>query len=158
MSNGSVSSRRDFLKSMMAVGALGYIGGRDHLLRGAFGASNLSRVFRVNACPVHDGQLRHVGVDTLLSLLSDQGIKFYKSSTSSDPWAGSTGIIAPGDVVLIKVNCQWKCRGTTNTRRLARTDSPYPAASGFVLWRGSDFREWPGARRIRRCECGWDEL
>jgi hypothetical protein len=41
-------------------------------------------------------------------------VKFYRSS-AAHPWAGPEGLIETADVVLVKVNCQWKCRGTTNT-------------------------------------------
>lgn len=76
-----------------------------------------SQVFRVNECPIHDGQLRHVGVDTLLYLLSVNGMKFYKSD-GLDALSGPSGLIATDDVVILKVNAQWKCRGCTNTDML----------------------------------------
>jgi hypothetical protein len=76
-----------------------------------------SQVFRVNGCPVHDGELRHVGVDAMLHLLSDNGIKFYKTASSST-LSGPDGLIAADDVVMLKVNSQWKCRGCTNTDML----------------------------------------
>ncbi|MBN1223333.1 MAG: DUF362 domain-containing protein, partial [Candidatus Aminicenantes bacterium] len=75
---------------------------------------NKSRIFRVDECPVHDGQLRHHGLDTLLDLQAEHDIKFYRT-LGQHPWGGPAGIIDADDVVLIKVNCQWKCRGTTNT-------------------------------------------
>ena len=77
-------------------------------------ADSRSPVFRVNDCPIHDGQLRHVGVDTLLHLLSANGSKFYQSAAESE-LAGPHGMIAADDVVVLKVNAQWKCRGGTNT-------------------------------------------
>jgi uncharacterized protein (DUF362 family) len=58
--------------------------------------------------------MRHVGVDALLALLSANGLKLFRTS-QPHPWGGPSGIIEAGDVVLVKVNCQWKCRGTTNT-------------------------------------------
>jgi hypothetical protein len=73
-----------------------------------------SQVFRVNGCPIHDGQLRHVGVDALLYLLSVNGTKFY-ASDRQDALCGPSGLIAKDDVVVLKVNAQWKCRGCTNT-------------------------------------------
>jgi hypothetical protein len=60
------------------------------------------------------GQLRHHGLDTLLDLLGESGMKFYRTD-GGHPWGGPAGIIDTNDVVLIKVNCQWKCRGATNT-------------------------------------------
>lgn len=50
----------------------------------------------------------------MLSLLADNGVKLYCTS-STHPWGDPAGIIDTNDVVLIKVNCQWKCRGATNT-------------------------------------------
>lgn len=79
--------------------------------------SGRSQVFRVNGCPVHDGQLRHVGLDALLYLLSSNGTKFYKAERQ-DALSGPTGLIASNDVVVLKVNAQWKCRGCTNTDML----------------------------------------
>ena len=73
-----------------------------------------SDVFRVNSCPVHDGQLRHVGVDALLYLLSTNGTKFYKTQSRGE-LNGPSGLIMADDVVVLKVNAQWKCRGGTNT-------------------------------------------
>ncbi|MGZ5469770.1 MAG: DUF362 domain-containing protein, partial [Candidatus Aminicenantales bacterium] len=43
-----------------------------------------------------------------------KGLKFYRTSVPG-PENGSNGLIAAGDVVLIKVNAQWKYRGCTNT-------------------------------------------
>jgi hypothetical protein len=63
---------------------------------------------------VHDGGLRHEGLDTLLDLLAENGIHLYATDTGHE-WGGASGLISNDDVVLIKVNCQWKCRGTTNT-------------------------------------------
>ena len=80
----------------------------------AFSNNEKSQIFKVQPCPMHDGQLRHRGVDMLLELLAANDINLYIAE-SDHPWAGSEGLVAPEDVVLIKVNCQWKCRGTTNT-------------------------------------------
>lgn len=56
----------------------------------------------------------HVGVDGLLDLMRRSGVKLYRSSRSITT-AGPTGLIAADDVVLIKVNAQWKYRGCTNS-------------------------------------------
>ena len=57
---------------------------------------------------------RHIGVDTLLELMGQSGLKFFRTSV---PGAlnGTNGLIAAADVVLIKVNAQWKYRGCTNS-------------------------------------------
>lgn len=106
-------TRRDFIKGITAAGAFVCASGLSGIRRG-FSAVYDSRVFRVDQCPVHDGQLRHRGLDTLLDRLAESGIKLYRTLTPH-PWAGPQGIIEAQDVVLVKVNCQWKCRGTTNT-------------------------------------------
>ena len=115
MSDLKRPSRRQFLYSTVAgtvslplVNALALEEARADTAR------HKSEVFRVNGCPVHDGQLRHVGVDALLHLLSVNGTKFYRT-TKRGALSGPTGLIAVNDVVILKVNAQWKCRGCTNT-------------------------------------------
>ncbi len=56
----------------------------------------------------------HLGVDSLLYLMAEKGLKFYRSSRPNF-LAGPQGLIAANDVVLIKVNAQWKHRGCTNS-------------------------------------------
>ena len=111
-------SRRSFIRTTMAGSiALPLIGGLG--IEDAFGESGDSRskVFRVNNCPVHDGEIRHAGVDAMLHLLSSDGVEFYKTAKRSK-LGGATGLIAADDVVILKVNAQWKCRGGTNTDML----------------------------------------
>lgn len=106
-------TRRDFIKGVAAAGALTCASkwiGAKHVLS----EDPKSRIFRVYECPVHDGQMRHKGLDTLLDLLAESEFKFYRTN-KIHPWGGPAGLIDADDVVLIKVNCQWKCRGTTNT-------------------------------------------
>ena len=106
-------TRRQFIKGVASAGALvaasRWIGAGQ-----AFSASGKSRIFKVDECPQHDGQLRHQGLDTLLGLLAENDLYFYLTDTIHK-WGSPGGLIASDDVVLIKVNCQWKCRGTTNT-------------------------------------------
>jgi len=106
-------TRRKFLKGVTATGALISVGGIA-LTKSGCSLAGTSQVFQVENCPQHDGQLRHLGFDAMLGLLSDDGVKFYRTA-GEHPWGGPDGIIDANDVVLIKVNCQWKCRGTTNT-------------------------------------------
>lgn len=113
MAKERIVTRREFVKEFLTTGAGICLGGVTSQQKG-FSAGNKSRVFRVNECPTHDGQLRHHGLDTLLNLQADNGMKFYRMS-GKHPWGGPAGLIDADDVVLIKVNCQWKCRGTTNT-------------------------------------------
>ncbi|MFB0564460.1 MAG: DUF362 domain-containing protein [Candidatus Aminicenantaceae bacterium] len=60
------------------------------------------------------GNNHHIGVDTLLDLMGEKGLKFYRSPGET-ALSSPSGLIAPEDVVLIKVNAQWKYRGCTNS-------------------------------------------
>lgn len=73
----------------------------------------LFQVNRIPADPFTTGN-RHGGVDTLFTLMGQKGLKFYRTSTSG-ALNGANGLIAADDVVLVKVNAQWKYRGCTNT-------------------------------------------
>jgi uncharacterized protein (DUF362 family) len=106
-------TRRDFIKGAAAAGAL-TCASKLIGVKNVFSNHLKSQIFRVYGCPVHDGQMRHKGLDTLLDLLAENGFKFYRTN-KAHKWGSSAGIIEADDVVLIKVNCQWKCRGTTNT-------------------------------------------
>jgi hypothetical protein len=106
-------TRRQFVADTTRAGIAASLA-TSLLARRAAADAAQSTVFRVDRCPTHDGALRHVGVDALLSLLAQNGVRFYRTA-SYHPWGASDGIIASNDVVVVKVNCQWKCRGTTNT-------------------------------------------
>jgi uncharacterized protein (DUF362 family) len=56
----------------------------------------------------------HAGVDALLQLMGRSGLKLHRSAAAGET-SGPYGLIAPGDVVLVKVNAQWKYRGCTNS-------------------------------------------
>jgi hypothetical protein len=114
---GKLARRKFIQTTMVGTMALPFFGSLT--FNTAFGAEAdaQSPVFRVDHCPVHDGQLRHVGMDTLLHLLSAHGMKFYKTA-KTDALGGPDGLIAADDVVILKVNAQWKCRGGTNTDML----------------------------------------
>ncbi len=106
-------TRREFIKGVAAAGAL-VCSGKLVGVRHAFSVGEKSRLFRVDDCPIPDGGLRHQGIDALLDLLAENSIYFYQTE-KSHKWGAPEGIIAGDDVVAVKVNCQWKCRGTTNT-------------------------------------------
>ena len=108
-------TRRDFFRSLAAGVSAPYLS----KLSGFRTAAVLNDLFWVKLIPDHPfydpGQLSyHIGLDSLLSLMADNGLKFYRSS-AGHPFAGTSGLIAAGDVVLIKVNAQWKYRGCTNS-------------------------------------------
>jgi hypothetical protein len=82
-------------------------------------ASSVSPLFWVKNIPSQpfygggDSNL-HYGVDSLLQLMGEHDLKFYRASQLTD-LSGPVGLIGPDDVVLIKVNAQWKYRGCTNS-------------------------------------------
>ncbi len=74
-----------------------------------------SHIFVIDSFPIPDSNaIYHEGLDSLFSLLAQNGIYLYRS-TKPLPWCDTTGIIAKNDVVLIKVNAEWPARGMTNT-------------------------------------------
>jgi hypothetical protein len=91
------------------------------------GASPIFRVSQIADNAVTAGN-RHQGVDALIRLMGQNGLKFYRSSVTGVD-RGPQGLIAPLDVVLIKVNAQWKYRGCTNSdviRGLVRAILDHP--------------------------------
>lgn len=56
----------------------------------------------------------HAGVDCLLQVMGERGLTWYRSDNVS-LLSGPLGLIGPEDVVLVKVNAQWKYRGCTNS-------------------------------------------
>jgi hypothetical protein len=74
-----------------------------------------SHVFVVDSVPVPDSNaIYHEGLDSLLSLLAQNGTYLYRSSKQL-PWCDTTGIIGKNDVVLLKVNAEWPERGMPST-------------------------------------------
>ncbi|HEY6001059.1 MAG TPA: DUF362 domain-containing protein [bacterium] len=109
-------SRRQLLKAAAAgaaAGALAPLGGLARAAGPVFG-SDLFSVTNMPADPFTWGDNRHAGVEALLDLLGARGYKFHRSATAGAR-SGPGGMIARGDVVLVKVNAQWKYRGATNS-------------------------------------------
>ncbi len=63
---------------------------------------------------VTEARGRVTDLATLIELMGERGVKFYKSDKTGEN-AGPDGLIAADDVVIIKVNSQWDERGGTNT-------------------------------------------
>lgn len=108
-------SRRGFLKGV-AAGALFSILHPFHRIRG-LDAATVNSLFLVKDIPddpFYGGGNYHEGVDALLHLMGAHDLKFYRSSEETD-LGGPLGLIQRDDVVLIKVNAQWKYRGCTNS-------------------------------------------
>jgi hypothetical protein len=106
-------TRRQFCADTTRAGIAASLAG-GLLTRRASADTGQSTVFRVDGCPTHDGELRHVGVDAMLGLLAEHGVRLYRTDRPH-PLGSTDGIVDRNDVVVVKVNCQWKCRGTTNT-------------------------------------------
>jgi len=76
---------------------------------------NKSNIYRVTDCPTPTGlEDHHEGLDALLSLMGRHGLKLYQTDEGTN-LGGPEGLIDRSDVVLIKVNAQWKYRGCTNS-------------------------------------------
>ncbi len=110
-------NRREFMKTV-AGGAFA-----ASLIPSVFldtkGINKKNELFWVKKTPqqpfYHDDQANyHAGIDCLLHLMSEQGLKFYRSDKKTI-LGSRKGMIGPEDVVLIKVNAQWKYRGCTNS-------------------------------------------
>jgi hypothetical protein len=76
-------------------------------------ASYRAAIYDVTDCQVKPAGTRFIGLDNLIALMGRQGLKFYRSGTASLA-GGPDGIIAPDDVVVVKINYQWTQRGGTN--------------------------------------------
>jgi uncharacterized protein (DUF362 family) len=78
-------------------------------------SGNKSDIYRIIACPTPTGfGNHHEGLDALLRLMGRHGLKLVKTRIETDI-GGKDGLIDKSDVVLIKVNAQWKHRGSTNS-------------------------------------------
>ncbi len=78
-----------------------------------------SDIFHIHSIPDNpfkksSGGNLHAGIEYLLQLMGTRDLKFYRSDRVS-ALSGPQGLISPQDVVLIKVNAQWKYRGCTNS-------------------------------------------
>jgi hypothetical protein len=108
-------SRRSFISTMGAGGLLLFYPPWGRRLEAEPGAySNIFHVAQIPGYPFSEGNNRHAGVEALLTLMHGQGLSFFRSASPAT-LAGPDGMIAADDVVLIKVNAQWKYRGCTNS-------------------------------------------
>ncbi len=143
-------NRREFLRGLFSLFAGGLIG-RHFAGMGLANAQSPGPIYlpliskapssmiygvRDIGIPDFSSANYHPGVESLLTLMGQKGLKFYQHSETSD-LAGPNGLIAANDVVLLKVNAQWKHRGCTNTdvlRGLIQRILDHPAGfSGEVV-------------------------
>ena len=100
-------------------------------------------VFHVTDCPQEPVGDRFLGLDNLLRLMGERGLKIYNSPTVS--WlSGPDGIIGSNDVVVIKINYQWTGCGGTNTDLLrglirALVDHPDGFTGEIVVGENTQF-------------------
>ncbi len=110
-------TRRNFLK-ISAAGLTSLLAGpfRGLVQAAALTKSPIYRVDSIPDAPFNDAghPNYHAGVEALLNLQGANGLKFYRTA-STTTLGGPQGLIARDDVVLIKVNAQWKYRGATNS-------------------------------------------
>jgi uncharacterized protein (DUF362 family) len=109
-------NRRDFVKLTLAGAASLPFGGCETTTTPEEPTDTRNFLFQVTQIPAYafTSGNHHAGVDTLLNLMGQNGLKFYRTSVSGTA-NGTNGLIASNDVVLIKVNAQWKYRGCTNS-------------------------------------------
>ena len=110
-----------------------------------------AELFQVTECPQDLVGDRFTGVDTLLSLMGENGVKFHRSSTVSAT-SGPDGIIAADDVVVIKINYQWGDRGGSNVDVLTGlmrclVDHPDTFTGEIVVCENSQFNSINGFDR-----------
>ena len=110
-------NRRSFIKALTG-GISGILAGpfTSRLHGAGLAKSPLYWVKQVPDFPFNDPghPNRHGGVECLLHLMGRKGDKFYRS-TAVTSLSGPRGLVSADDVVLIKVNAQWKYRGATNS-------------------------------------------
>lgn len=70
-------------------------------------------IYHVTNCPQTPDGDHFPGLDNLIALMGQQGLRFFQSVNTSLE-SGPDGIIAADDVVIIKINYQWSERGGTN--------------------------------------------
>jgi hypothetical protein len=112
-------TRRDFFKRLAGGLALPYFTTLARPQSATVSAATVNDIFWIRNIPDlpftdPEHENHHLGLDSLLYLMADTGLKFYRSSTAHS-LAGPSGLISPDDVVLVKVNAQWKYRGATNS-------------------------------------------
>ena len=103
-----------------------------------------AQVYHVTDCPQEPAGEHFAGLDHLITLMGNQGLKFYQSPTESLV-SGPDGIIGATDVIVIKINYQWAERGGTNTdllRGLIRriVDHPDGFAGEVVVCENTQFQ------------------
>ncbi len=116
VANKDLIKRRDVLK-MITGGA--FVVSLDPTSLIDTAGKRKTELFWVKRIPQHpfyhlDQANYHAGIDCLLQVMGENGLKFYRSEKRTT-LSSKKGLIGAEDVVLIKVNAQWKYRGCTNS-------------------------------------------
>ena len=119
MSKPESWSRRTFLKAS-AAGLSTVLADPFRKVKGQETSASLSNpLFWVDEIPdapfvVSGHPNYHAGFEALLALMGQTELKLYRTSETG-LLSGPQGLISRDDIVLIKVNAQWKYRGCTNS-------------------------------------------
>ncbi len=114
---GKHISRRGFLRRVASSGAAVAAWNASRRFGSPATASAQgadSTLYFVGQIPTAGPGVYHEGVKILLKHVGRNGLKFFKSSTVTTT-SGPAGLIASDDVVVVKVNAQWKYCGATNS-------------------------------------------
>jgi len=100
------------------VGALGYLfrleaTSEQRILSAQPAGDYRADVFHLDGCPRDPEGDRFPCLTSMIELMGEYGLKFYRSPTESLT-AGPSGIIAADDTIIIKINYQWAERGGSN--------------------------------------------
>jgi len=110
-------NRRDFIKHTLGSFAVLSLSDWPRLSKSE--SSILNDIYWIRDIPdqpftLPESPHSHAGIDALLNMMGTNGLKFFRS-TQETTLSGPSGLIDTGDIVLIKVNAQWKYRGCTNS-------------------------------------------
>ncbi len=110
-------NRRGFLKRVIGGFAFLSLGEWPRLIKAE--SPVLNDIYWIKDIPDQPFHLpentdSHAGFDSLIHLMGTNGLKFYRSDQET-LISGPSGLIDSHDIVLIKVNAQWKYRGCTNS-------------------------------------------
>ena len=95
------------------------------------GAGGVSRLYLVRDVPLPDFSQDnyHSGVERLLHLMGEDGLKLHQSDQEG-PFSGPQGLLSASDIVLLKVNSQWKCLKRGARQRWAAPSSTAVSEDG----------------------------
>lgn len=113
----NILDRRDFIKKLSSGMFISLMNPLSQIAKDA--PTQLNDIYWIKDIPEQPFYSKenincHAGLDSLLYLMGEKGLKLYRSAHKT-VLSGPLGLIGPEDVVLLKVNAQWKYRGCTNS-------------------------------------------